>query len=55
MAPKTKKSLLKMQNELRRNTPMVKRKLAKAGKRAPVALVSAVARHFKALDRLAKE
>jgi hypothetical protein len=55
VAPKTKKSLLKMQKELRQNTPIVRRKLTKAGKRAPRALVSAVARHFKALDRLAKE
>lgn len=55
MAPKTRRELLKIQREMLRNRPVVRRKLAKSKRRVASALIDAVARHYKALDRLAQE
>ncbi len=55
MAPKTRRELLTIQREMLRNRPIVRRKLAKGKKRVSQALIDAVARHYKALDRLAQE
>jgi flagellar biosynthesis regulator FlbT len=55
MAPKTRRELLKIQREMLRNRPVVRRKLAKSKKRVAPAFIDAVARHYKALDRLAQE
>lgn len=55
MAPKVRRELLKIQREMLENRAIVRRKLAKSKKRVSSALIDAVARHYKALDRLAKE
>lgn len=55
MAPKTHRELVKIQREMLRNRPIVSRKLGKGKKRVSSALIDAVARHYKALDRLAQE
>jgi rRNA pseudouridine-1189 N-methylase Emg1 (Nep1/Mra1 family) len=55
MPPKVRRELLKIQREMVRNRPIVRKKLARGKKRVSKALIDAVARHYKALDRLAKE
>ena len=55
MSQEQKKALRKIQIEMRRNEPVVRKKLARRGKRTPAALVRSLARHYKALDKLAKE
>ena len=55
MAPKTRRDLLKIQREMLRNRPTVRKKLARGKKRVSGALIDTVARHYEALDRLAKE
>jgi hypothetical protein len=55
MSNEQRKALRKMQMEMQRNEPIVRKKLAKGKRRPAAALVRAVARHYKALDRLAKE
>ena len=55
MSDKVRRAVRRIEREMRRNTPIVKRKLKGARVRVSDALVSSVARHYKALDRLAKE
>jgi rRNA pseudouridine-1189 N-methylase Emg1 (Nep1/Mra1 family) len=55
MAPKVRRELLKIQREMMRNRPIVRKKLARGKKRVSETIISSVARHYKALDKLAKE
>ncbi len=55
MPRKVRRELLKIQREMLQNRAIVRRKLAKSKRRVSEALIDAVARHYKALERLAKE
>jgi rRNA pseudouridine-1189 N-methylase Emg1 (Nep1/Mra1 family) len=52
---KVRRKLLKIQREMVRNRPVVRKKLARRKKRVSEAVISSVARHYKALDKLAEE
>lgn len=55
MPPNVRRELLKIQREMVRNRPIIRKKLARGKKRASETIISSVARHYKALDKLAKE
>jgi len=55
MSEKVRRAVRRIEREMRKNLPIVKRKLARSRARRSSALVSIVAYHYKALDRLAKE
>lgn len=52
---KLRRKLLRVQKEMLVNRQIVRKKLARGRKRVSDSLVSSVARHYKALDKLAKE
>ncbi len=54
MSHKTKKALLTLQETMRRNAPLVRRKLARA-KSADEGLVLSVAMYLPALDKLSRQ
>ena len=55
MTKKMRENIRAIQKSVRENTPKVKRKLKKAGKKAHPALVHAAAKHYETLKKLAKE
>ncbi len=55
MTKKMRENIRAIQKSIRENTPKIERQLKKAGKTADPALVTAAARHYETLKKLAKE
>jgi len=55
MAENVRRAVRRIEREMRKNLPIVKRKLVRSRARRSSALVSLVAYHYEALDRLAGE
>ena len=55
MSKETRRVIRELAKNVKKNTPQIKRALAKRGKKADPALVFIAAQYFDCLNRLAKE
>jgi len=55
MSEKKRRAIRELAEQLRKNSPRIKKLLAKRGKKANPALIFVAAQYFDCLDRLAKE